>query len=57
MTSEHRLAPSTVRTYQTELRLFSEYLTDARNGWAAVCEAGVGESRNGRHRWERSLCW
>jgi hypothetical protein len=28
--SEHRLALSTIRNYQTELRLFSEYLTDAR---------------------------
>jgi hypothetical protein len=28
--SEPRLALSTIRNYQTELRLFSEYLTDAR---------------------------
>lgn len=30
LTGEHHLAPSTIRNYQTELRLFSEYLTDAR---------------------------
>jgi site-specific recombinase XerD len=30
LTSEHRLALSTIRTYQDELRLFSEYLMDAR---------------------------
>ena len=42
LTSEHRLALSTIRNYQTELRLFSEYLTDARYGWAAECEAEFG---------------
>ncbi|TDB88005.1 hypothetical protein E1264_12830 [Actinomadura sp. KC216] len=50
LTSEHRLAPSMVRNYQTELRLFSHHLTDTRYGWAAVCEVGVGESRNSRYR-------
>jgi integrase/recombinase XerC len=29
LTSERHLAPSTIRGYQTVLRLFSEYLTDA----------------------------
>lgn len=38
LTAEHQLAPATVRGYQTGLRLFSEYLTDARYGWAAACE-------------------
>jgi integrase/recombinase XerC len=42
LTSEAHLAPSTVRGYQTELRLFSEYLTDARYGWAGVCEERFG---------------
>ena len=42
LTAEHHLAPSTIRGYQTELRLFSEYLTDARYGWAAACEEAFG---------------
>lgn len=42
LTAEHHLAPATVRGYQTELRLFSEYLTDARYGWAAACEEAFG---------------
>src|SRR5688500_18664506 len=29
MMSEQHFAPSTIRGYQTDLRLFSEYLTDA----------------------------
>src|SRR5664280_1765310 len=33
LTGEQRLAPSTIRGYQTDLRLFSEYLCDARYGW------------------------
>ena len=44
LTSEHRLALSTIRNYQTELRLFSEYLTDARYGWAAECEVEFGRA-------------
>jgi integrase/recombinase XerC len=40
--SERHLAPSTVRNYQVSLRLFSEFLTDARYGWAAVCEEAFG---------------
>ncbi|MEU9014740.1 tyrosine-type recombinase/integrase [Streptomyces sp. NPDC048479] len=39
---ERHLAPSTVRAYQCELRLFSEYVTDARYGWAEACEAEFG---------------
>ncbi|SPL88393.1 putative integrase/recombinase [[Actinomadura] parvosata subsp. kistnae] len=42
LTSAHHLAPSTIRGYQTDLRLFSEYLTDARYGWAAECETQFG---------------
>jgi len=38
LTAEHHLAPSTIRGYQTDLRLFSEYLTDARYGWVVACE-------------------
>ena len=42
--SESRLAASTVRGYQTGVRLFSEYLTDARYGWARVCGQEFGTS-------------
>jgi integrase/recombinase XerC len=42
LTAEHHLAPAAIRGYQTELRLFSEYLTDARYGWAAACEREFG---------------
>src|SRR6266516_2641658 len=44
LTAEQHLAPSTIRGYQTDLRLFSEYLTDARYGWVAACEEAFGES-------------
>ena len=40
--SERRLAPSTIRGYQTDLRLFSEFLCDGRYGWAAACESEFG---------------
>jgi integrase len=39
---EQQLAPSTIRGYQTDLRLFSEYLTDGRYGWAVACEESFG---------------
>ena len=39
---EQHLAPSTVRSYQVDLRLFSEYLVDARYGWGAACEEAFG---------------
>jgi hypothetical protein len=39
---ERHLAPSTVRNYQVSLRLFSEFLTDPRYGWAAACEEAFG---------------
>ena len=38
LTSERHLAPSTIRGYQTGLRLFSEYICDGRYGWAVACE-------------------
>jgi integrase/recombinase XerC len=42
MTSEKRLAPSTIRGYQGSLRLFSEFLSDARYGWLVACEKEFG---------------
>jgi len=42
LAAERRLAPSTIRGYQTDLRLFSEYLCDGRYGWAAECEKAFG---------------
>ena len=42
LTGEQHLAPSTIRGYQTDLRLFSEYLCDGRYGWAAACEEAFG---------------
>jgi integrase len=43
MTSERHLAPSTIRGYQTDLRLFTEFLTDnARYGWVTACEKEFG---------------
>jgi len=42
LTAEAHLAPSTIRGYQTDLRLFSEYLTDGRYGWAVECEKVFG---------------
>ena len=40
--AERHLAPSTVRNYQVSLRLFSEFLVDARYGWGPACEAAFG---------------
>ncbi len=42
LTAERHLAPATIRGYQTDLRLFSEYLTDGRYGWAVECEKAFG---------------
>ncbi len=42
LTAEQHLAPSTIRGYQTGLRLFSDYLTDGRYGWAVACEEAFG---------------
>jgi integrase/recombinase XerC len=43
LVSERSLAPSTIRGYQMDLRLFSEYLCDGRYGWAAACEKEFGQ--------------
>ena len=40
--SERHLAPSTIRAYQGSLRQFSEFLVDARYGWAVACEREFG---------------
>src|SRR5260370_241417 len=42
LTSERHLAPSTIRGYQMDLRLFSEYLCDSPTAWAPSCDGGVG---------------
>jgi site-specific recombinase XerD len=43
MASERRLAPATIRGYQTDLRLFTEFLADnARYGWVSACEREFG---------------
>ncbi len=46
LTGEKHLAPSTIRGYQTDLRLFSEYITDRRYGWAVACEEAFGPGRH-----------
>jgi integrase/recombinase XerC len=43
LTGEKHLAPSTIRGYQVDLRLFGDYLTDPRYGWARRCEESFGE--------------
>src|SRR5258705_1658999 len=42
LTGERHLRLSTIRGYQTDLRLFSEYLTDGRYGWAVECQKAFG---------------
>jgi len=42
LTGERHLAPSTIRGYQTDLRLFSQYITDGRYGWTAECQQQFG---------------
>jgi len=43
MTGERHLAPSTIRGYQTDLRLFTEFLADnAHYGWVSACEKEFG---------------
>ena len=39
---ERPVAASTVRSYQVTLRLFCEFVTDARYGWAAECDRRFG---------------
>ncbi len=46
MTGERRLAVSTIRSYQVDLRLFSEYLIDSRYGWVTACEDAFGPGRH-----------
>ena len=41
-TAELHLAPSTIRSYRCTLRLFTEFLTDGRYGWAVACEQAFG---------------
>jgi len=43
LSAEAHLASSTIRSYEVDLRLFSEYLVDSRYGWGAACEAAFGE--------------
>jgi site-specific recombinase XerD len=42
LAAERNLAASTIRGYQTDLRLFSEYICDGRYGWAAECQKAFG---------------
>jgi integrase/recombinase XerC len=49
LTAERHLAPSTIRGKQTDLRLFSEYVTDGRYGWAVECAKAFG-TPSGRRR-------
>jgi integrase/recombinase XerC len=43
LTGERHLAHSTIRSYQCDVRLFTEFLTDnARYGWASACEREFG---------------
>jgi integrase/recombinase XerC len=42
LTAEQHLEPSTIRSYQCSLRLFTEFLTDGRYGWAVACEEAFG---------------
>jgi integrase/recombinase XerC len=46
LTAEEHLAPSTIRSYQCTLRQFTEFLVDARYGWAAECENAFGPGRH-----------
>ena len=39
-----RAAPSTVRGYQASLRMFCDYVTDARYGWPARCMEWFGQA-------------
>jgi len=42
LTGERQLAASTIRSHQVDVRLFSEYITDARYGWVSACEEALG---------------
>jgi site-specific recombinase XerD len=42
LTGERHLAPSTIRAYQGDVRLFTEFVIDARYGWGSACEEAFG---------------
>ncbi|MEE1805112.1 site-specific integrase, partial [Streptomyces sp. BE133] len=42
LTAERHLAPSTIRSYQGDVRMFTEFLVDGRYGWGPVCEEAFG---------------
>jgi integrase/recombinase XerC len=46
LTVEQDLAPSTIRSYQCALRLFTEFLTDSRYGWGLACEREFGPGKH-----------
>jgi site-specific recombinase XerD len=46
LTAEEHLAPSTIRAYQGTLRQFTEFLVDARYGWAGACEEAFGPGQH-----------
>src|SRR5260370_37514943 len=46
LTAEQHLAPSTIRSYQCSLRLFTEFLTDGRYGWSVACEQAFGPGQH-----------
>jgi integrase/recombinase XerC len=46
LTADQNLAPSTIRSYQCTLRQFTEFLVDARYGWAPACEREFGPGRH-----------
>jgi integrase/recombinase XerC len=46
LTAEEHLAPTTIRAYQCTLRQFTEFLVDARYGWAAACEEAFGPGQH-----------
>jgi integrase len=42
LAGEQHLAPSTIRAYQGDVRLFTEFLIDPRYGWVPACEEAFG---------------
>ena len=42
MSGERHLALSTIRSYQGDVRLFTEFLVDCRYGWGPACEDAFG---------------
>ena len=44
MSGEQAIKYSTARGYEQDLRLFVEYVTDARYGWSAICAERFGEA-------------